>query len=208
MIVKTYIAGPIQANNYLVIDEESKEAVLIDCSERKQEIIDEVKNNGLKVKYILLTHGHFDHVLGVNDMQKELDAPAYVKKEDLSQIESTSSIMAAFGVQVAVNPSVTHFITPDVEFTIGNKTIKVINTPGHTEGGVCYLIDGKLFSGDTLFCESVGRTDLMGGNFKKLHNSVVNVLFKLDDNTTVYPGHGPSTTIGYEKKNNEIVNYY
>ena len=208
MIVKTYIAGPIQANNYLVIDEESKEAVLIDCSERKQEIIDEVKNNGLKVKYILLTHGHFDHVLGVNDMQKELDAPAYVKKEDWSQIEGTSSIMAAFGVQVAVNPSVTHFITPDVEFTIGNKTIKVIDTPGHTKAGVCYLIDGKLFSGDTLFCESVGRTDHMGGNFKKLHNSVVNVLFKLDDNTTVYPGQGPSTTIGYEKKNNEIVNYY
>lgn len=207
MIVKTYIAGPIQANNYLVIDEESKEAVLIDCSERKQEIIDEVKNNGLKVKYILLTHGHFDHVLGVNDMEKELNAPAYVKKEDLVQIESTSSIMSAFGVQIAQNPSVTHFITPEQEFTLGNKTIKVLETPGHTEGCVCYLIDDKLFSGDTLFCESVGRTDLMGGNFKKLHNSVVNVLFKLDDNITVYPGHGPSTTIGYEKLHNEIVNY-
>lgn len=208
MIIKTYIAGPIQANNYLVIDENTKEAVLIDCSEKKQEIIDEVKTNGLNVKYILLTHGHFDHVLGVNDMQKELDAPAYVKKEDLSQIESTSSIMAAFGVQTSVNPSVTHFITPETEFIIGTQKIGIIETPGHTEGGVCYLIDGKLFSGDTLFCESVGRTDLMGGNFQKLHNSVVNVLFKLDDNITVYPGHGPSTTIGYEKKNNEIVNYY
>ncbi len=207
MIIKTYIAGPIQANNYLVIDEESKEAVLIDCSERKQEILDEVKNSGLKVKYILLTHGHFDHVLGVNDMEKELNAPAYVKKEDLVQIESTSSIMSAFGIQVAVNPTVTHFISPDAEFTIGNKTIKVLETPGHTEGCVCYLIDDKLFSGDTLFCESVGRTDLMGGNFKKLHNSVVDVLFKLDDNITVYPGHGPSTTIGYEKLHNEIVNY-
>lgn len=207
MIIKTYIAGPIQANNYLVIDEESKEAVLIDCSERKQEILDEVKNSGLKVKYILLTHGHFDHVLGVNDMEKELNAPAYVKKEDLVQIESTSSIMSAFGVQITQNPSVTHFITPEQEFTLVNKTIKVLETPGHTEGCVCYLIDDKLFSGDTLFCESVGRTDLMGGNFKKLHNSVVNVLFKLDDNTTVYPGHGPSTTIGYEKLHNEIVNY-
>ena len=205
MIVKTYIAGPIQANNYLVIDEESKEAVLIDCSERKQEIIDEVKNNGLKVKYILLTHGHFDHVLGVNDMQKELDAPAYVKKEDLSQIESTSSIMAAFGVQVAVNPSVTHFITPDVEFTIGNKTIKVIDTPGHTEGGVCYLIDGKLFSGDTLFRESVGRTDLTGGSFEKLSDSIKNKLFKLPDDTKVYPGHGPMTTIEHEKQYNELI---
>lgn len=207
MIIKTFIAGPIQANNYLVIDETSKEAVLIDCSERKQEIIDEVKNQGLKVKYILLTHGHFDHVLGVNDMQKELNVPAYVNKEDLVQVENTSSIMSAFGIQGACNPVVSNFLNDGDEFTIGSTKIKVIATPGHTEGGVCYLIDDKLFSGDTLFSDSIGRTDLMGGNFKKLHNSVVNILFNLDENITVYPGHGPSTTIGYEKKNNEILNY-
>ncbi len=207
MIIKTYVAGPIQANNYLVIDEESKEAVLIDCSERKQEILDEVKNQQLKVKYILLTHGHFDHALGVNDMQKELNAPAFVNKFDIPQLESTSSIMSAFGIQGAANPAVTHFIESGDDFSIGKHKINILETPGHTEGGVCYLIDDKLFSGDTLFYESVGRTDLMGGDFKKLHNSVVNILFNLDQNTTVYPGHGSSTTIGYEKNNNEIINY-
>ena len=207
MIIKTYIAGPIQANNYLVIDENSKEAVLIDCSEKKQEIIDEVKDNEYKVKYILLTHGHFDHVLGINDMQKELNAPAYVDKKDLIQVENTSGIMSAFGVRCATNPKVEKFLETKDEFKIGDIEIKVIPTPGHTEGGVCYLINGNLFSGDTLFNEGIGRTDLLGGNFKKLHNSIVNVLFNLDDNIVVYPGHGPQTTIGYEKQNNEIINY-
>ncbi len=207
MIVKTYIAGPIQANNYLVYDETSKEAVLIDCSEKKQELLDDIKNLGLNVKYILLTHGHFDHVLGVNDMQKELNAPAYVDRLDIPQVENTSAIMAAFGIQVAKNPEITHFLDENENFTIADTKINILKTPGHTEGGVCYLIDDKLFSGDTLFCESVGRTDLMGGDFNKLHKSVVEVLFNLDEDITVYPGHGPSTTIGYEKKNNEIIHF-
>ena len=205
--IKTFIAGPIQANNYLVIDNDSNEAVLIDCSERKQELIDEIKTNNINVKYILLTHGHFDHVLGVNDLQKELNAPAYLNKDDISQTECTSDIMETFGIRGAVNPTVEHFLKDGDEFSIGNTKIKVIATPGHTEGGMCYLIDGKLFSGDTLFKECVGRTDLTGGNFKKIRSSVLDTLFKLDDDTIVYPGHGSTTTIGYEKQHNEILNY-
>ena len=205
--IKNFIAGPIQANNYLVIDNDSNEAVLIDCSERKQELIDEIKTNNINVKYILLTHGHFDHVLGVNDLQKELNAPAYLNKDDISQTECTSDIMETFGIRGAVNPTVEHFLKDGDEFLIGNTKIKTIATPGHTEGGMCYLIDGKLFSGDTLFKECVGRTDLTGGNFKKIRSSVLDTLFKLDDDTIVYPGHGSSTTIGYEKQHNEILNY-
>lgn len=205
--IKTFIAGPIQANNYLVIDNDSNEAVLIDCSERKRELIDEIKTNNINVKYILLTHGHFDHVLGVNDLQKELNAPAYLNKDDISQTECTSDIMETFGIRGAVNPTVEHFLKDGDEFSIGNTKIKAIATPGHTEGGMCYLIDGKLFSGDTLFKECVGRTDLTGGNFEKIRSSVLDTLFKLDDDTIVYPGHGSSTTIGYEKQHNEILNY-
>lgn len=205
--IKTFIAGPIQANNYLVIDNDSNEAVLIDCSERKHEIENEVKNNNINVKYILLTHGHFDHVLGVNDLQKELNASAYLNREDINQTECTSSIMETFGQRGTVNPKIEHFLKDGDTFFIGNTEIKVLSTPGHTEGSVCYLIDDKLFSGDTIFKDCIGRTDLMGGNFEKIRNSVLNILFKLDDKTVVYPGHGSSTTIGSEKRHNEIFNY-
>lgn len=205
MIIKTFVAGPVQANNYLVVDENSKEAVLIDCSDKQPEIIEAVEKLGAKVKYILLTHGHFDHVLGVDDMKKELEAKALIHKDDVIQMANTSTIMTMFGLQGTVNPSADGFIQDGEELLIGNAKIKVIHTPGHTQGGVCYLIEDKLFSGDTLFKSSVGRTDLPGGNFKTLVNSIKNILFNLDDNTTVYPGHGSQTTIGYEKKFNEIL---
>lgn len=205
MIIKQYTLGPISANNYLVFDEESKEAVLIDCSESNQQLIDDIKELGAKVKYILLTHGHFDHVLGVNDMKKELDTKVLINKNDVSQMDMTKSIMATFGLEVDENPSYDDFIDEDSDISIGNTKIKVIHTPGHTEGGVCYLIDGKLFSGDTLFKDYVGRTDLPGGSLEKLKDSIRNVIFKLDDNIEVYPGHNEMTTIGYEKKYNEIL---
>lgn len=205
MIIKQYIAGPIEANNYLVADENSKEAVLIDCSEKVQQIIDDVKNLGLKVKYILLTHGHFDHVMGVNDMKKELGAEVLVNEKDKSQVEMTKTILRTFGIYADKNPEYDRFIDANTELKIGDIPIKILETPGHTEGGLSYLIDGKLFSGDTLFKRYVGRTDLPGGDYDKLENSIRNVLYKLDDDTEVLPGHNEKTTIGYEKKFNEIV---
>ncbi len=205
MIIKQYIAGPIEANNYLVADENSKEAVLIDCSERLPQIIDDVKNLGLKVKYILLTHGHFDHVMGVNEMKKELNAEVLINKKDEKQLEMTKTILGTFGLFVDKNPEYDRFIDGNTELKIGDIPIKILETPGHTEGGMCYLIDGNLFSGDTLFKRYVGRTDLPGGNYSKIENSIKNVLYKLDDNTIVYPGHNEKTTIGYEKEYNEIV---
>lgn len=205
MIVKRYIAGPIEANNYLVADETSKEAVLIDCSERVQKVLDDVKEFGLNVKYILLTHGHFDHVMGVNSMKQELGAEVLINKNDEQQIEMTQTILKTFGIYVDKNPEYDRFIDKNTELSIGATPIKIIETPGHTEGGMCYLIDGKLFSGDTLFKNYVGRTDLPGGSFEKLENSIKNVLFKLPDSTEVYPGHSDMTTIGYEKMHNEII---
>ena len=205
MIIKQYIAGPIEANNYLVADENSKEAVLIDCSERLQQIIDDVKHLGLKVKYILLTHGHFDHVMGVNEMKKELNAEVLINKKDEKQLEMTKTILGTFGLFVDKNPEYDRFIDGNTELKIGDIPIKILETPGHTEGGICYLIDGNLFSGDTLFKRYVGSTDLPGGNYSKIENSIKNVLYKLDDNTIVYPGHNEKTTIGYEKEHNEIV---
>lgn len=205
MILKQYIAGPIDANNYLVADEISKEAVLIDCSEHVQKILDDVKELGLKVKYILLTHGHFDHVMGVNSMKKELGAEVLINQKDEKQLEMTQTILKTFGIFVEKNPEYDKYIDKNTELKIGEIPIKIFETPGHTEGGLCYLIDGKLFSGDTLFRNYVGRTDLPGGNYAKLENSIKNVLYKLPDETEVFPGHNEMTTIGYEKKHNEII---
>lgn len=201
MIVQTFEAGPLGANNYLLTDE--NEAVLIDCSEVKQEILDELKDKTLK--YILLTHGHFDHVLGINGMKECTGAKILVHKDDISRMEESANIMQTFGVIGVETPKADDYINDNDILKFGDTEIKVIHTPGHTEGCVCYLIDGKLFSGDTLFRDSVGRCDLPGGNFSKLSDSIKNILFKLDDNMVVYPGHGPETTIGYEKKYNEII---
>ncbi len=201
MIINTFTAGPIDANNYLLTDND--EAVLIDCSEVKPEVLSALE--GKKLKFILLTHGHFDHVLGVNEMREKTGAKVLINKEDVVRMNESADIMRTFGVQGVETPKADDFLNDGDTLKFGNTEIKVIATPGHTQGCVCYLIDGKLFSGDTLFKESVGRCDLPGGNFQKLSDSVKNRLFTLDDNTIVYPGHGPETTIGHEKKYNEII---
>lgn len=205
MIIKQYIAGPIEANNYLVVDEKSKEAVLIDCSETIEKLLTDIKELDVKVKYILLTHGHFDHVMGVNDMKEKLDTKVLINEKDKSQVEMTKTILSTFGIYVDKNPEYDEFIDKNTELKIGDIPIKVFETPGHTEGGLSYLIENKVFTGDTLFKHYVGRTDLPGGNFAKLESSIKNILYKLDDATEVFPGHNEITTIGYEKKHNEIV---
>lgn len=208
MILNTYIAGPFDANNYLLMDKNTKEAVLIDCSEYKQEIIEDIYKLGAKVKYILLTHGHFDHILGVNKMTEALGVDAYIKNADIILAENINTMPKLLNLPMAEVPIINGRIEDWQEFQLGEHKIKAIPTPGHTEGGMSFLVDNEfLFSGDTLFCQSFGRTDLSGGNIKKLVNSIKNVLFALEDNIIVYPGHGQSTTIKFEKTYNEILNY-
>ncbi len=205
MIIKRFIAGRLENNIYLVLDEKSSEAVLIDATQDLPEIQKAVKDLGVKVKYILLTHGHFDHILGLNSLKKSLNAPAVICKDDLVISDNINEFTRLFGLPDSVPPKYDMYIKDGDEILLGSYKIKVIHTPGHTEGGVCYLVDGKLFSGDTLFRGSVGRTDLFGGNFGKLSDSIKNKLFKLDDKIEVFPGHGDMTTIGFEKKYNEII---
>ena len=205
MIIKRFIAGRLENNIYLVADEKSGEAVLIDATQDLPEIQKAVKDLGVKVKYILLTHGHFDHIFGLNSLKKSLNAPAVICKDDLVISDNINEFTRLFGLPDSVPPKYDMYIKDGDEILLGSYKIKVIHTPGHTEGGVCYLVDGKLFSGDTLFRGSVGRTDLFGGNFDKLSDSIKNKLIKLDDKTEVFPGHGDMTTIGFEKKYNEII---
>ena len=199
--IKQFIAGQLENNMYLVMDEDTKKAVLIDATELIPEITDTVKQLGADVQYILLTHGHFDHIMGLN----ELNAEALICKDDLVISDNINEFTRLFNWPDSVPPVYEKYIKDGDIITVGNMNIKVIHTPGHTEGGVCYLIEDNLFSGDTLFRGSVGRTDLFGGNFSKLSDSIKNKLFKLDTDIKVFPGHGPMTTIGYEKKYNEIL---
>lgn len=205
MIIKQFIAGQLENNMYLVMDERTKKAVLIDASALIPEITSTIKELGADVEYILLTHGHFDHIMGLNSVKQALGAEAVICKDDLVISDNINEFTRLFGFPDSTPPFYEKYIKDGDIIHVGDMEIQVIHTPGHTEGGVCYLIEDKLFSGDTLFRQSVGRTDLFGGSFEKLSDSIKNKLFKLDENITVFPGHGPATTIAYEKKYNEII---
>ncbi len=205
MIIKQFVAGLIENNMYLVMDEKSHDAVLIDAPQDIPEVKKTVDELGANVKYILITHGHFDHIMGLNSLKKTLNAPAVICKDDLVISDNVNEFTRIFGVPDIEPPIYEKFVKDGDILNVGDMKIKVIQTPGHTEGGVCYLIDDNLFSGDTLFKQSVGRTDLFGGNLEKIRHSVKEVLFKLDENIKVFPGHGPMTTIAYEKRHNEII---
>jgi len=206
MQIKTFVKGPIDANNYLVIDENSKEAALIDCSAPDNDYIEEIKNTGVNLKYILLTHGHFDHILGCNEFHSTFGTDIYVGEADKSQIEYAPEMtMMLGGVRIPEVTSVNHTIKEGDIFKLGDIELKAISTPGHTEGGMCFLTnEGTLFSGDTMFHGSVGRTDFLGGDFNKLKNSVKEKIFNLPEETVVLPGHGCKTTVKFEKQFNEI----
>lgn len=205
--VKTFVEGPIDANNYLLIDEKSKEAVLIDCSSSREEFVNAVKDTGCKLKYILLTHGHFDHILGVEKFKEVFGTETYVSQDDFNQINYAPQMLMMFGGgSITKAPEITKIVKDGDEFKIGEYSIKALATPGHTKGGMCYLVEDKLFSGDTLFQGSVGRCDLPDGDLDEIIKSIKEKLFTLPDEIEVFTGHGGKTTIGFEKKYNEIMN--
>ena len=198
------VVGPVQTNCYFLSDTNGN-CVVVDPGEEAARIIDYIEKKDLKPVAILLTHGHFDHIMGLNSLKETLGSKAVIHKDDLVISDNINEYTRLFGLPDSDAPSYDLYIKDGDIIPVGDMKIKVIHTPGHTEGGVCYLIDDKLFSGDTLFRESVGRTDLFGGSFEKLSDSIKNKLFKLNDKITVFPGHGPITTIGYEKKHNELI---
>lgn len=158
----------------------------------------EINKLGYKVKYILLTHGHFDHVGGVDYLIRKFDIPYYITKIDEDFMKEDNSV---FGTLSGSD----HYLKGGDNIKLGNKFISVIETPGHTKGGVCFFVEGKLFSGDTLFQGSIGRTDFLGGDFDEIISSIKNKLLPLGDEVEVYPGHGPMSTIGYEKRRNPYL---
>lgn len=209
MIIKNFIEPPIDNNNYLLIDEESKEAALVDCSSVDDRIWEELKNNNATLKYVLLTHGHFDHIAGIRpDMgiSANHSTPQIVMNEkDLGWLKNANKYLPMFGMPEITIPTIDIFVKDGDILKLGNTEIKVIETPGHTQGGVCYLVDNNLFSGDTIFRESVGRCDLEGGNFNQIVESIENKVFTLPEDILIYPGHGKMTSVGWEKEHNRFM---
>ena len=204
----SYPNGIYGATTYLVSDKISKEAFLVDCTCDIEEIEKQVKKENLTLKYVLITHGHFDHVFCIDKLKEKFpQTQVLMNKEDMPLLKNVGTQCTMAGIEGIKVPCVDGLIKEDTKnLKIGDYKIDIIETPGHSQGGTCYLINDKennfLFSGDTLFQESVGRCDLFGGDFKKILSSIKEKLFSLDENTIVFPGHGDSTTIAHEKKYN------
>lgn len=199
-MIKTFVETPLDNNNYLVVDTEKREAVLIDCSAPDTKIVDFIESEKLKLKSILLTHAHFDHVLGITYFQEKYDVPVYLSQADLPLLSDLNSWLKQMGFPPAPVPTVSNLESLQSALFLGQQQIQILPTPGHTPGGVCYLIGQNLFSGDTLFKNAHGRTDLPGSHPEQMTNSL-KWLIQLPPETNVYPGHGPATTIGAEKEN-------
>lgn len=200
MNIIKFKCGPILACSYLLYNDGTEDAILIDAGGDLDKILRIANENGVKVSAVLLTHGHFDHVGACADLQK-LGAKIYIHKND-EKLVLTNEGECGFGIKVdKFTPDV--FLCGGEELNLFGIDIKVIHTPGHTAGGVCYQIENNIFSGDTLFLGSYGRVDL-GGNIAELKNSIVNVLFELKGDFDVYPGHDRMTTLDREREFNQI----
>lgn len=196
MKIERLVVGQLATNCYIAWDEESLEAVIIDPGDDGDYISRRIQDFGLFPKFILATHGHFDHVLAVAELMLAFKIPFLMHQADLFLFKRASQTAKFFiGVQADPYLPVDKFIKEGDVIKFGKENLKVIETPGHTPGGVAFYSDGILFSGDTIFVEGVGRTDFSYASPKKLKNSLKK-LFQLSDKTVIYPGHGPTTTIG------------
>jgi hydroxyacylglutathione hydrolase len=208
MFVKQMQVGHMAVFAYLVGDTVTGDALVIDPADNVQEIIAVAKKNKLQINYIINTHGHVDHIGGNAEMQKLTGAKIIVHEDDAIMLTSTPAMMLKmFGAKQS--PPADILVKDDMIISTGNIELKVIHTPGHSPGGICLYTPGYVFTGDTLFVEAVGRTDLPGGSWQVMYDSIQKKLFTLPGDTKVMPGHNygrtPTSTIGHEKKFNPSV---
>ena len=202
MFLETLVVGQLQENCYIVACEESQEAVVIDPGDEAARIYRALDERELQLKFIINTHGHIDHIGGVAGLLEKVDVPFLMHQDDMYLLEGLPTDPIQAYLQITPPPDPTRFLKDGECLSAGGLEIHVLHTPGHTPGCVCFLVGESLFSGDTLFASSIGRTDLPGGNHAQLLASVREKLFPLEDKITVYPGHGPATSIGRERQNN------
>jgi hydroxyacylglutathione hydrolase len=204
-VIECRAVGAMGANCYLVTCPETKKAAIIDPGDDGASLKKWIDAKGVQLEYILLTHGHFDHIGAVEDLRAAYQAQVGIHQEDGTMLTSSAhNLSRMLGLAYDFKPA-DFFLEDGQVLKVGNLTLKVIATPGHTKGGVCFLTEEGLISGDTLFDGSIGRTDFPGGSYQELINSVVQKLLILPEDTRVFPGHGPETTIGREKRENPFL---
>ncbi|MFQ5863508.1 MAG: MBL fold metallo-hydrolase [Candidatus Brocadiales bacterium] len=208
MILETLEVGPLAVNCYILGSREGGEAVVIDPGGDPDDIMRVLEARGLSgnVRYILATHGHFDHIGAATRIKEKLTSAHFlIHKGDLGLLDSLEEQARYFGCPTVEKPSVDRFVTDGDTISFDDIKLVVAHTPGHSKGGVCYLTEDKAFVGDTLFAGSVGRTDFPGCSSEELITSIRKKLLPLGDDVEVYPGHGPPTTIGNERRSNPFL---
>jgi len=200
VIIKRLEVGLIAANCYIIGSESTSEGLIIDPGEEAKRILKNVEDLGLDIKFIVLTHGHFDHVGALSEVKEATRAEVAIHADDASALRGEGQFW--FGVSQKAFPSPDRLLRGGDSIDVGDLHFLVLHTPGHTPGGICLLGHDVVFTGDTLFNCGIGRTDIGGGSHSQLLNSIHTKLMVLPDNTTVYPGHGPQTTIGAERRGN------
>lgn len=198
--------GYIGTNCYIVYCEKTFQAAVIDPGGNAEEIVAVLGQNNLSLSYIVNTHGHADHVLANDKLRQATGAPVFIHQEDAAMLTDGRRNLSMFigGKSVALQPA-DHFLAEGEQIDVGNFSFQVLHTPGHTPGGISLLTEDGVFCGDTLFAESVGRTDFPGGSYSQLIAGIKEKLLVLPDEIKVFPGHGPDTTIGWERKMNSLI---
>jgi glyoxylase-like metal-dependent hydrolase (beta-lactamase superfamily II) len=219
MIIKTFPVGPLECNCSILVCEETKEAVILDPGGDADRILETVRELDAKVRYAIHTHAHVDHIAATREVAEATGCEIVLHKEDLflyddlpKQLAWLTSIgmpLSILGMKEDDKTAPAHKLVEDEqEILFGKMKLKVLHTPGHTPGSICFRHEAKearLFSGDTLFAMGIGRTDLWGGSFPQIIDSIKGRIFRFDDDTAVLPGHGPATTVGMERRVNPFL---
>jgi glyoxylase-like metal-dependent hydrolase (beta-lactamase superfamily II) len=205
MSVETITVGAFAMNCYLVYDDASRQAIFIDPGLEAERLIKRAEDLNLKIKFIVNTHAHIDHVAETGDVQAYFKVPFFIHSAELPLLNSIDEQAAMFGITPGKTPEVTAYLDEQKEIEFSGFTGKILHTPGHSPGGISIYFKDHVFVGDCLFMDSIGRTDLYKGDYEQLINSIRTHLFSLPDDTKVYSGHGPATTIGREKLYNPFL---
>jgi glyoxylase-like metal-dependent hydrolase (beta-lactamase superfamily II) len=212
MTIKIFVFNPFQLNTYLVYDE-TKQAIIIDAGnsnmDEDKELFDFIEENGLNIQGLYYTHSHVDHILGNNSIINKFKLKASAHKDSVLFFETANSYAPNLGLEIKDPIFPSDFIFEEDIIEFGNSKLKVLHTPGHADGSLCFYSEEEQFIivGDVLFKDSIGRTDLPTGDYDLLMKTIKEKIFTLPNSVKVFPGHGPSTSIGYEKMNNPFINF-